>query len=226
MVDVFVPVMRRPQNAAPFMHSLTCTVPDMALVRVVVIHGMDDVETAAAWRQEGAIAIPCPRQPGSFPQRINWGYVATGMLDPSSWMLLAGDDVCFHDGWHQAFTQAAQVNPNAYVIGSNDLGNGAVTSGQTATHMFIRRDYVDEFGASWDGPGVVCHEGYRHCYVDDEIVHAAKQRGVWVHASGCIIEHMHPAWGKAAHDDIYALGGQSMPADGQLFGQRRAQFGA
>ncbi len=224
MIDVLVPAMQRPQNAAPFMASLTSTVHDLGLMRVIAIYGPDDLDTAVAWERAGAVVILCYRQPGSFPQRINWGYVATQRIRPGQWMLLAGDDIQFRLGWYEAFQQTLLANPTASVIGSNDLGNGAVVSGQTATHMFIRRSYVDEVGASWDGPGLECHEGYRHCYVDDEIVHAAKQRGVWIHSAGCVIEHMHPAWGKAAHDDVYAVGGQSMPADGQLFGQRRAHF--
>jgi hypothetical protein len=46
-------------------------------------------------------------------------------------------------------------------------------------------------GASWDGPGIVCHEGYRHWFVDDEITVAAQLRGVFQAALGSHVEHLH-----------------------------------
>ena len=58
------------------------------------------------------------------------------------------------------------------------MSNPRVISGEHGTHLLIRRSYIDEVGASWgtDGkgtPGEVCHDGYTHMYVDDEIVTAA-----------------------------------------------------
>jgi hypothetical protein len=79
-------------------------------------------------------------------------------------------------------------------------------AGDHATHLLISRDYVEKVGAGWDGPGVVCHEGYRHWFVDDEIVTAAKQRGQWAHAGMSIVEHLHPLWGKGKADYTYELG--------------------
>jgi len=66
----------------------------------------------------------------------------------------------------------------------------------------------------------VCHEGYRHWYVDDEIVTAAKERGVWQAALGSIVEHMHPMFGKAADDDVYTAGQAHAQQDRVTF-QRR-----
>jgi hypothetical protein len=89
----------------------------------------------------------------------------------------------------------------------------------------IRRSYIDEVGASWDGPGIVCHE-YGHQFVDDEIVAAARQRGVWQMALGSIVEHLHPYWNKADDDDIYRKGRETMDADRATFEARAAKFEA
>jgi hypothetical protein len=188
---------------------------DKALVTVIA--GLDDMQTAQAWALAGARVIVCPAEPGSFAQRVNYGYRHTFR----EWIFLSGDDVDFHAGWVEA--AEAQITPTKHVVGTNDLGNGSVTAGLHATHMFIRRSYVDEQGASWDGPGVVCHEGYRHCYVDDEIVTAAKQRDAWTPALDSIVEHLHPSWGKSLIDETYEIGIQTMGQDGLIFQQRAAQ---
>jgi hypothetical protein len=98
-----------------------------------------------------------------------------------------------------------------------------VTSGEHATHLLIRRNYIDERGASWDGPKVVCHEGYRHNFPDDEIVTVAKQRGVWAFAKHSEVEHLHPFWGDAEVDATYELGQSSFEQDQALFLGRLAE---
>jgi hypothetical protein len=84
---------------------------------------------------------------------------------------------------------------------------------------------VDEQGASWDGPGVVAHEGYGHWFVDDEIVTVAKQRGVWVAALASKVEHLNPLWGKGEMDPIYERGQATADADRALWQERLATFG-
>jgi hypothetical protein len=111
------------------------------------------------------------------------------------WIFITGDDVRFHPGWLDHAQHIAALT-GAHVVGTNDWGNPRVMAGEHGTHLLIRRSYIEEQGASWDGPGVVCHEGYRHNYVDDEIVTVAKQRGVWVSAPGSVVEHFHPMLGQ------------------------------
>lgn len=207
---VIVPAMRY-SNAERFMQSLRAST---GLATVYAIATDEEDEAFAAWEAAGATAMAV--SPGTtFAQRINAGYAAT----EEPWVFVVGDDVVFRPGWLDHAQSAG--GDKHHVIGTNDLGNPRVTSGEHATHMLIRRSYIDEVGASWDGPKNVCHEGYRHWYVDDEIVTAAKQRGVWAMALGSIVEHMHPAWGKAEGDDVYELGQSHAPEDRKLFERRR-----
>jgi hypothetical protein len=90
--------------------------------------------------------------------------------------------------------------------------------------MAIRRDYVREHGASWDGPGVVCHEGYRHWFVDDEIVTVAKSRQTFQMALASEVEHMHPMGGKAPNDEIYDLGASQSKQDEAHFKARYKKY--
>jgi hypothetical protein len=210
---VIVPVLRRPASAAPFMASLAAS--GAPLARVYAVADADDADTAQAWKEAGAQVLTWHGpSPGTFAQKVNIGYRATS----EPWLLLAGDDVKFHAGWLDHAQHAAR--DGADVIGTNDLHNPRALAGEHSPPLMIRRAYVDEQGASWDGPRVIAHEGYRHWYVDDEIVTAAKQRGAWQMAAHAKIEHLHPLWGLAPGDATYQLGQSSAEADREVFARR------
>lgn len=211
---VIVPVLNRPQNAKPFMDSLRAST---GMATVYAIADFADEKTIEAWEAAGAsIKLWGESEAGTFAEKVNLGYEET--TEP--WLFIVGDDVRFRPGWLDHAQAAA--GDKYHVIGTNDLGNPRVTSGEHATHLLIRRSYVDEVGASWDGPAVVCHEGYRHWFVDDEIVTAAKQRGVWAPALASIVEHLHPIHGKAESDATYRLGQSFAEQDKATFAQRLA----
>lgn len=221
---VIVPTMR-PQNAEPFMKTLRAST---GVAKVYAICAPDDGPLVKAWAEAGAEVIlgdaewvGDAEQPlaSTFAERVNLGYRQTN----EPWLFLVGDDVRFHAGWLDHAQAAA--DGKYHVIGTNDLANPRVTAGEHATHMLIRRSYIDEVGASWDGPKVVAHEGYRHCFVDDEIVTAAKERGVWVMALGSRVEHLHPAWGTAPMDEVYGIGEAHLAEDAEKWRRRLANHG-
>lgn len=209
---VIVPVLNRPQNAAPFMASLKASQANATAYAVI---GNADAASMVAWTKAGARIIGTNKQ--TFAEKVNEAFPLT--TEP--WVLLVGDDVRFHSGWLAA---AQKVGASASVVGTNDLGNPRVLAGEHSCHPLIRRVYIKEQGASWDGPGVVCHEGYGHWFVDDEIVTAAKQRGVWGFAPDSVIEHLHPLWKKGAMDLTYELGATKSEADKALFQARFEQY--
>jgi len=211
-VAVIIPTHRRPQNAEPLMRSLRAST---GLATAYAVVDADDPEAAEAWSVAGAEVIASADV--EFAKKANLGYAKTSQ----PWAFLVGDDVKFHPGWLD-HAQHVASSLEASVVGTNDLGNPRVMSGEHATHLLIRRSYVDEVGAGWDGPGVLCHEGYRHWFVDDELVVAAKQRGVWQMALGSVVEHLHPLWGKGVKDDVYDIGPDNMEADRLVFEARLA----
>jgi hypothetical protein len=226
-VAVIVPVMKRPWQAAPFMASLRAST---GLANVYAIADQDDQRTIEAWQEAGAVVLVWPGSAGTFAEKVNYGYRRTnyphrraGGNEP--WIFIVGDDARFNGDWLDQAQHTARLTGNvAKVIGTNDLGNPRVISGEHATHLLIDRDYIDEHGASWDGPGIVAHEGYKHWYVDDEIVYASKQRGVWAMASQSIVPHLHPAWGKASTDEVYELGQSHAEEDGKTFEARCRRY--
>lgn len=211
--DVLVPVMERPGNAEPFMKSLRAST---GLAHVTAIANRDDTETANAWRAAGADVLEIDGT--TFAEKINAAFRHT----ERPVLFVCGDDVQFHPGWldHAQFIMGAY---RSAVVGTNDAGNPRVIRGEHATHLLIARQYVEEHGASFDGPGTVCHEGYRHWYVDDEIVAAARARGVFGMALGSIVEHLHPIFGKADDDPVYELGQSHAAADQALWLERAAE---
>jgi glycosyltransferase involved in cell wall biosynthesis len=213
-VTVIVPVLHRPQNVAPLVESLRAST---GLADVVFVCEDNDLIEWAEVDKAGAKRIV---HSGSFAVKVN-----RAMRDVDTpWVFIVGDDVRFHPGWLD-HAQFVGNRHNAAVVGTNDLLNPRVLAGEHATHLLIRTDYVKAVGASWDGPGVVCHEGYTHWYVDDEIVTAAKQREQWAMALGSHVEHLHHLNGKAAKDDVYEKGQANAQADAALFAQRARKFG-
>lgn len=208
LVNILVPTLNgRETNAATFMRSLG-VVPDADVTAVVEL--CDD-EAAKAWAAEGANVRFADGR--SFAVKINAGFRGTA----APWILMVGDDVRFHDGWLDALMAKAEET-GADVIGTNDLGTGCTN--WFSPHPFINRDYVNVEGASWDGPGIVCHEGYRHNYVDNEILRVAQSRGAWAMAWDAVIEHLHPCYGKGDDDRIYRLGQSFIEHDSELWRQR------
>lgn len=206
---VLVPTMDRPENIERFMTSLRATT---ALATAYAILHRDD-PSVDAWRAAGAEIIVGDCR--TFMEKVNYGY----RLTHEPWLFLTGDDVRFHPGWldHAQFVAKSERKS---VVGTNDMANPRVMNGEHAVHWLISREYVNQVGASWDGPGIIAHEGYRYWYSDDEIVTAAKQRNEWAMALGSLVEHFHPAFGTAPDHKTYQVGRPHTEADRKLFEKR------
>lgn len=166
-VDVLVPAIR-PENKKRLLDSFNRTKPKKG----VHIHHGDPDKT--------------------YAENVN-ELVSKSMAD---WVLVVGDDVEFTDGWFEA---AQAVSTMGDVIGTNDsepgrVRNPNVAAGRHADHFFVRRSYIDDEGASLEGPGILAPECYGHWYVDREIIELAKARRVYVHAPECRIIHHHPGY--------------------------------
>lgn len=187
-------------------------------VTPIVIADADDADSLSAWSAAGALVLVLPDAPGTFARKANYGY----RMSRAPWLLFVGDDVVFHPGWLDAALAVAGAT-SAQVIGTNDLGSERVRAGEHATHLLVSREYVDTVGASWDGPGVAFHEGFRHQYLDNEAIDVARSRGTWAFAADSVIEHLHPAFGKGENDPVYEIGNAAGPADLVVYQERRAR---
>ena len=158
----------------------------------------------------------------SYAENVN-ALLAESTAD---WVLVVGDDVEFTPGW---FAAARELSDQFDIIGTNDseagrIRNPEVAAGKHADHFFVRRSYVDDEGASLDGPGILAPECYRHWWTDKEIIGLAKARGVYGHAADCRIIHHHPGYdgneAARAGDLVYMMAVGASADDAETFQQR------
>ncbi len=216
MIVVIVPVLGRPANAAPLAESIAAntTVP----YRLVwVVSGYDEPQARACAEAGGTVRVSeFYPQKGDFARKINEAYLDTD----EPWIFQGADDIVFHPGWDTAAIETAE-RTGARVVGTNDGHNPTVKAGLHSTHTFIHRSYVDDPGASLDGPGTVFSEAYGHQYCDTELVELAKARGEWAFSAGSLVEHRHPFWvGRDRMDDTYRKGLATSRQDSLLYRRR------
>lgn len=219
-VAVVVPVLGRPQAAQPLADSLhkATTVSH----RLVFVCSPDDTAQIHACKSTGADVLVADWQPGrgDFACKINHAYRQT--REP--YLFQAADDVRFHGQWDVEALAAITDSDGYGVCGTDDGANPTVRRGQHSTHSLIARWYVDECGASFDGPGSVFSEAYNHQCVDVELVELARSRGCFTFAAGALVEHRHPIWRTAPDDATYRKGAASAAQDRRLYAQRRRQW--
>ena len=206
LVAVIVPVLNRPHRVAPLLDSLR---QDKRAWPVFMVWNQDHDEIAAICEHVDCVYVPVAYEPGpgDYARKINDGYrvvldVAAHRGEEIPWLFAGADDLRFHDGWLDAALAAHETHGGRFV-GTNDMWNPSVRAGRHSTHSLIRMDYIRDLGCSFDGPGIVYHEGYDHQCVDNEAVFVAKQRGEFVHAADSFVEHLHPFAKKAQMDATY-----------------------
>lgn len=214
-IAVLVPVLNRPQNAQLLVDSLAASEPDAELWFLCSPGDQAEI-TACELTGMPTLVMDWPAGPGDFARKTNRGFAITR----APFVLCAADDLRFHSGWDRAALAVAQEF-DVGVVGTNDLGNGAVIAGRHSTHPLVARCYIDQLGGYVDGEGHVYFDGYDHQFVDTELVETAKARGCYAHVHDSRVEHLHPFWGKGAQDATYRKGLAASAADRRLFESRR-----
>ena len=216
-VAVVVPAMKRPQNVMPLVESVRKTAPN---ANVYFVCDPDDEAEIDAVVSSGAYLILSDRG-HTYAVKANVAYEHTD----EPWLFVCGDDVEFLPGW---LDEARKVSDRFDVIGTNDTAgkvkNAEVAAGTHADHFFLRRSYIDTYGGSLDGPGVLAPEDYRHWWVDKEIIELAKARGVFTPCLTSIVEHHHPGYegreDKRSEDAAYMLAVGAAEADFKTYQSR------
>jgi hypothetical protein len=214
VIDILIPVLRRPENAQRVVDSIRAST--MSEYRILFICSPRDIPQINACSQTGAQVLLTDWNPGSgdYARKINLGF-AQG---DSEWVFQGADDVIFHPNWDVAAIWASRNGKR--VIGTNDLHNPSVKKGTHSTHSLIMRSYVEERQATVDESDPVLFEGYDHQYVDLELVTVAKWRKEFQMSKNAIVEHFHPHWGNAESDPTYRKAMRRSVADRNLYRER------
>lgn len=218
---VLVPVLGRPQNVEPLVASFLTSGAPGRLVFVVEVRDVDEymaVRRACDHARVDRVEVVDAR---TWPEKICAGYDAMRGAD---WYLCAADDVTFMPGWWDT-TAELRDDPQVGVIGTNDLANPRCIAGEHTTHPLIRGTYIEQLGTI-DQAGVPVHTGYKHWFVDDELVWTAKYRGMWAACAEAVVAHHHPYFDLSVPwDGTYAQGEQSAGQDRAVFLSRCHMFG-
>lgn len=222
---IIVPVLGRPNSVHRLVEDIIAATDDVdfQIVFVSTTGDVDEwhaVETERARRDVTIRHLTMrPTRIGDYAKKINF---AISSFD-APWYFLGADDLHFHSGWFSS-AMFAHNQTGCRVVGTNDLGNSRVQAGDHSTHTLVHRDYVAL--GTIDDPTRLLHEGYGHCYVDDEFIQTAIHRDEFVSVTSSVVEHLHPNWGKAdrRNDKAYEISRRSMGAGRQLFLKRREKW--
>lgn len=208
---VVVPMLGRPHTVAPMVESLRAST-DRARLLFVVSRG--DAAVREAVQSAGCDLLDVLGwRVGDYARKINAGVAVT-----SEPLIFTGAcDLHFHPGWLEAAESC--LDGAVQVVGTNDLGNRRTVDGLHSTHSLLTREY--SLLPCIDGAPGPLHEGYVHEFVDDELVGTAIHRGAYAKCPGSVVEHLHPAWGKAPWDSSYRRQRSRMARSRALYNQRR-----
>jgi hypothetical protein len=216
LITVIVPTFGRAGRMAEVAADVhAATINDHEVLFVVEVGDEPSCEQARWLAGEGAAGWTVNRRAHNYAGAINTGAaVAVG-----GHLFVGADDLHFHPGWDIP-ALAAMTGP-VQVVGTNDLLNPGTLSGTHATHYLVDRSYITgPGGVPGERPGLVLFEGYDHQFTDTEFIAVARARGVFAPCLSSVVEHLHPAAGKAVMDATYQKGHARIWDDEKIFRSR------
>jgi hypothetical protein len=208
---IFIPTYQRAHRIAALAGNVRETTE--GAYRLSFIFEDGDAPTRAAVDATGERCL-INTGPPTYAGAINAAYHATD----EPYFFCGADDLRFYPGW---LTHAlAAMADGVGVVGVNDLAIADALDDERATHYLVRRMYIARYSGVIDQPDTVLY-GYDHNYTDTEFIATARARRMYRYCPEAIVEHLHPLWGKAADDPIYAKGRRRYEEDTQRYTRRR-----
>jgi len=212
MIDILVPVLGRPQNAAPLVENIRAVTTEEYRITFLCSRG-DWAQAEACGDYADTVVVGWEAGPGDYARKINHGAMITAAWQ-GEWIFQAADDLTFQPGWDTHALAAA--GDQFDVVATNDMSNGSVKRGVFGTHNLIRRRYITT---------TVLYEGYDHNFVDRELCGFAQQAGVYTFARNSRVRHHHPLWRTAPNDPTYVKSLARFREDRELFLSRAHLWG-
>lgn len=215
MIDILIPTLGRAGILGSLVDNIEAVTPP-GEYQLIFVLDKTDVESRRALIDRNVVVVG---HDGTYPVKIAAGY----QRGEGDLVAPVADDVAFHSGWLEACLNALR-DPRVQVLGTDDL-SPSTANRDHATMPILRRSYCEEPGAAWGESDSLFHTGYMHNWVETETWQLALHRGVAGWAEDCVIEHLHPAWGKREVDDTDRKGNlRGWDADEALFRRRRSKW--
>jgi len=220
MIALLVPVLGRAHQIQPLFENISAATQTDHRVIFICSPARFDKEAVAACRAiKEAVTLKASWKPGRADYAMKLGLGFHGTDEP--WLFQGATDLVFYAGWDLSALAVARQT-NCGVIGTNDLGNPLVKRGRHSTHTLFSREYIEQYGGTADGSGVIFSEAYDHQWTDSEFIETATLRRQFAFARRSVVEHLHPHWGKAEMDETYEKAHRATSNDQKLFVRRRA----
>jgi glycosyltransferase involved in cell wall biosynthesis len=197
-IAIVIPTKGRDRKLFPLLWNIVQTTPTGVFEVYFVVNEDDGASRRIVMGMAGPVHLVLTDEPG-YPKAVNVGIRASN--EPL--IAIVNDDVKFHNGWWDGLRKV--LTPKVKVVASNDL-SPHTANGDACTQPIVRREYIVSPGGAYGEPGIAMHEGYVHNFSETELWELALYRGVAAFAPECVIEHVHPDWGKAELDDTYMEG--------------------
>lgn len=219
MIAILVPVLGRAHQLEPLLASIDTNTDSEHRTFFICSPGDAAIKTA---RKTKAVVLIADWQPGrgDYAKKLKLGYEKS--TEP--WLFQGATDLVFYPGWDIHALRVAE-RTGCGVIGTNDLGNPLVKRGRHSTHSLFSRSYIDHWGGTADGSGLIFSEVYDHQWSDSEFIETATRRRQFAFSKRSIVEHLHPHWGKGEMDATYEKAHLHTNDDVKLFMRRRPSIG-
>jgi len=199
MYSVIIPTRGRAQQVALCIDQLIRTTLSWS-IEIIVVADEDDQQTLSL--------LPSSINPVIVADDTPIAKWNIGLQHASGdYVVVGADDVWWYDRWLDEV-----INFGGDFIGLNTLEYNE----RHFTHFVMSRRYVIEHNG-----GVVFYPGYKHLYADNEVNERAKRVGLHRFCSRAVVEHRHPAHGKAQIDMIYKRSERYGAEDKLLFESRQ-----
>lgn len=192
MISIIAPTRKRPQNVTRLVDSIVNTVSNIQNVELLVYIDDDDEDSIpalqAAAERVNVNAVQGNKLIGSQM------YNEMGKLAQGDIIMFAADDIVFGTpNWDAIVQQEFDKYEDKILL---VYGNDGFQNGRIATHGFVHRHWIELVG-------YVLPPKLASAYTDEWVTDLAIRAGRKCYLPNLIVEHMHPAAGKAPTDETY-----------------------
>ena len=143
VILVVIPVLNRPERVEPLLTSLYASVRDVETAPPVRRQTPAISRSRRPYRRPTPTGCSCRFHVETVADARKCNRAAThAHATGHEWVFLDADDLCFCHGGPTRRSRS-RVWTNAQVVGTNDLGNPKVMTGEQATHSLVRTTYIE-----------------------------------------------------------------------------------